>query len=109
MNSAYRLIFCTCPDINIAEHLAHALVSKKLAACVNIIPGLKSFYHWQEKIETSQECLLMIKSTEQNYVSIETFIKENHPYDCPEVIEIPIIQGLKGYLQWIDKSLLSVN
>ncbi len=98
----YLLILSTCPDQPTAEKLARLLVEKKLVACVNILPGLTSIYHWQGEIETASECLLMAKTEKQHYQSIENTIHEHHPYELPEIIAVSIDRGLPEYLQWID-------
>ena len=108
MSSAYEIILCTCPDKNTAKKLAHLLITKKLAACVNILPGLLSIYSWEEQIESVQEHLLLIKTTKDNYQAIETLLFKNHPYEVPEIIAVPIERGLPEYLEWID-SCLSPN
>ncbi len=81
------------------------LIKKKLAACINIIPGITSVYEWQGEIESSQEHLLIIKSHQCQYPCIESAINEMHPYELPEIIAVPIEQGLPDYLQWIDSCL----
>jgi len=105
LQEVYQIVFCTCPNQEIAVKLGSALVEAKLAACVNIIPGLTSIYTWQEKIETSTEVLLIIKTKTSLFQALETFILQNHPYECPEIVGIPISQGFSGYLQWIEKSV----
>ncbi len=101
---AYQVILCTFPDSDLARQCAHALIERQLAACVNILPSITSIYAWEGKIETAQEHLLLIKIPEQNYVIIEDFIKQHHPYDVPEIIALPIERGLPDYLQWITSS-----
>lgn len=85
--------------------IASMLIKNKLAACINIIPGITSVYEWQGKIETNQEHLLIIKSRQCQYTPIESAIIELHPYELPEIIAVPIDQGLPEYLQWIDSCL----
>ncbi len=98
----YQLILSTCPNRLTAESLAHQLVTKKLAACVNILPDLTSIYRWQDQIETASEYLLMAKTNKQHYQAIEKTINEHHPYELPEIIAVSIDRGLPEYLQWID-------
>lgn len=98
----HQIILCTCPDQDSAEKIAHTLVERYLAACVNILPGLKSIYRWQHTVETAHEFLLLIKVNRQGYPAIETLIKEIHPYQIPEIIALPIENGSPDYLQWID-------
>ena len=92
---------CTCPEKESAEKIARLLVDSGLAACVNILPNLTSVYSWQGQIETAGEHLLLIKSSQAGYQAIETAILSLHPYELPEIIAVPIGQGLPGYLNWI--------
>lgn len=107
MTALYQIIFCTCPNKEVAESLAKQLVGEKLAACVNIMPGITSVYEWQEHIETAQEHLLLIKSHKDSYSLIEHKILEQHPYELPEIVAVPIANALPQYLKWIDSCLLS--
>ncbi|EIC27934.1 MULTISPECIES: divalent-cation tolerance protein CutA [Methylomicrobium] len=97
-----QLILCTCPDRETAETLAKRLVEGRLAACVNILPGLTSFYTWENRLETAEEHLLLIKTAGVRYPAVEQAIREQHPYDLPEIIALPIAHGLSDYLTWID-------
>ena len=101
----YHLIYCTCPDLKTAEGIAQHLVKDKLAACVNILPGVHSVYEWQGQIETAQEHLLLIKSRQACYAAIEAAIKTLHPYQLPEIIAVAIERGSAEYLKWIDSCL----
>ncbi len=101
----YQIILCTCPDQKTAEDIASALISQKLAACVNIIAGITSIYEWQGEIEKSAEHMLVIKSHIDKYLAIEGKIKSLHPYELPEIIAVPIDRGLPEYLQWINKCI----
>ena len=102
MTTHYQIILCTCPDKETAEKIAHLLVNDKLAACVNILPGITSIYLWHEQIELTQEHLLLIKSNKGCYQAIEKTIKKHHPYELPEIIAVPIENGSPEYLHWID-------
>ena len=104
MSSEYCLVLCTCPDSQAADAIAAKLVDAGLAACVNIVPGLRSVYIWKGARETAQEHLLIIKSRKAAYAGIETAILSLHPYELPEVISVPIEAGLPAYLQWIGES-----
>ncbi|OQW71916.1 MAG: divalent-cation tolerance protein CutA [Proteobacteria bacterium ST_bin11] len=101
----YQLILCTCPDEAVADKLAGMLISQKLAACVNILPGVRSVYEWQGQIETAQEHLLLIKSHQDRYAAIEATLKSLHPYQLPEIIAVAIERGSLDYLKWIDSCL----
>lgn len=102
---SYLLVLNTCPDREIAEKIARALVEQNLAACINILPGLTSVYRWEGQIETTQEHLLIIKTHSDRYQAVETYLRNNHPYELPEIIAVPIERGLTDYLQWIDSCL----
>jgi periplasmic divalent cation tolerance protein len=102
MSSAIQVTLCTCPDHNTAEAIARLLVTEGLAACVNIAANMMSIYSWQGQVESAEECLLFIKARADNYPAIETMIRKHHPYDLPEIIAIPVQQGLADYLHWIN-------
>ena len=102
MPDRYQIILCTCPDKDTAEKIALLLITGKVAACVNILPGITSIYLWQQQIESAQEHLLLIKANKSCYQAIEKTISEHHPYELPEIIAVPIDNGLPEYLQWID-------
>jgi len=93
--------YCTCPDQATAEKIARLLVESSLAACVNILPNLTSVYSWNGQIESAEEHLLMIKSPQAAYKAIETAIRSQHPYELPEIIAVPVVQGLPEYINWI--------
>ena len=91
---------CTVPDKATGEKIARALVEERLAACVNLVPGLSSTYRWEGKIVTEAECLLIIKSAAP-FEKLRARIKALHPYETPEIISIPIGQGDEAYLKWL--------
>ncbi len=95
------LVLCTCPDLVIAERIAEIVVGERLAACVNIAPGLTSIYRWQGQIQRDSEALLLIKTREAFYSVLEARIRELHPYQIPEIIALPIQTGSAAYLDWI--------
>jgi len=98
----YCCVLSTAPNIKKARFLAGLLVSKRLAACVQILPGLESHYCWRGKKETSKEVLLIIKTRVSLYKLLEQSICKNHPYEVPEIVCLPIAQGYAKYLKWID-------
>jgi periplasmic divalent cation tolerance protein len=102
MPTHYQIIICTCPDKDTSEKIARLLVNGKLAACVNILPGITSIYRWHDQIESTQEQLLLIKANKTDYQAIELAIKKHHPYEIPEIIAVPVENGLPDYLHWID-------
>ncbi len=94
------VILCTVPDEAAAEKLARGLIEGRLAACVNAIPGVKSFYRWQGKIETDTEIQLVIKTRCERFDELAAWISENHPYDVPEIVAIPAERVSEAYLAW---------
>lgn len=95
------LILTTVPDTATADRLASLLVESRLAACVNILPGVRSVYRWQGTVERADELQLIIKTASDGYRAVEEAIRAHHPYETPEIIALPIAQGLPAYLQWI--------
>jgi len=95
------LVITNCPDEECANAIALAVVEARLAACVTILPRVQSVYRWQGAVESATEIPLMIKATAANYPALEKLIAERHPYDVPEIIALPIAQGLPAYLNWV--------
>jgi len=104
--SDHLLAYCTCPDGDSARAIANALVDEGLAACVGILPGVQSVYRWQGRRESAREHLLTIKTRRDAYAALERAIVALHPYELPEIIAVPITQGLAGYLAWIDDNVM---
>ena len=100
MDAKVQLVIVSSPE-NYAEELAELLVREKLAACVNILPGVQSVYRWQGTIEKDSESLLLIKCTTAKYPLLETRVKEVHPYELPEIVTVSELGGLEGYLEWV--------
>ena len=95
------LCLCTAPDLATARALADALVGERLAACVNLLPGLESVYRWQGQVERGQEVLLLIKTTRTCLPALQARIVALHPYELPEVLAVESAGGLPAYLNWI--------
>lgn len=95
------LVLTNLPDLDSARRMAEALVDERAAACVNILTGCSSVYRWQGKIETANETPMLIKTTQAAYGRLESLIRAHHPYELPEIIAVPVITGLPGYLQWV--------
>ncbi len=91
----------TCPDGAVAGRIAQALVSERLAACVNEIPGLTSTYIWEGRVQRETEVLLLIKTTRDRWQALEQRVKELHPYELPELIALPVCAGSAAYLEWL--------
>jgi periplasmic divalent cation tolerance protein len=107
MSADLQIALCTVPDEKTAGQIADALVSEKLAACVNIIPSIMSVYRWNDAIEHTQEILLLIKTRASVWPLLETRILELHPYELPEIIAVPIHSGQADYIQWIKNNLIT--
>jgi periplasmic divalent cation tolerance protein len=103
------LVITNLPDKTTALKLAEKLISKKLAACVNVQAECTSFYRWENKIETTSELPIFIKTLSQHYAEVEKTIKEMHPDELPEIIAVSISAGLPAYLQWISTETVSSN
>lgn len=95
------LVLTHVPDQATAQRLAHELVARRLAACVNMLSPCSSVYHWAGAIETADEVPLLIKTTAARYASLEKAIVELHPYELPEILAVPIALGLPAYLAWV--------
>jgi periplasmic divalent cation tolerance protein len=102
MKKKHIIVFCTVPDTETAYMLSKVLVEERVAACCNIIPAVKSFYFWEEKLQEDQELLLIIKTREEVFPTLEKRIHEIHPYSVPEILAFPIIHGNSKYLKWMD-------
>ena len=101
----YALVLTTYPDEAAAKQFAQQLVEQKLGACVNVMPEMTSIYEWDGKLEQGRECQLIIKTQHSKLQALSDYILENHPYELPEILEIPISSGLPAYLNWISESL----
>ena len=96
-----RIVLCTCPDEGTARSLAEGLMEERLAACVNIVPGIKSVYRWEGEIREDTEVMLLIKTTAEGFPRVRDYLVNAHPYELPEVIALPIEQGYQPYLDWV--------
>ncbi|HET8551284.1 MAG TPA: divalent-cation tolerance protein CutA [Gammaproteobacteria bacterium] len=101
MASELFTLFCTCPDAACAADMAKALVEERLAACVNLVPGLRSFYRWKGQVQEESEVLLIIKTAQERFEAVEERIAELHPYELPELLAVPITTGSAAYLAWL--------
>ncbi|TCS73321.1 periplasmic divalent cation tolerance protein [Sulfuritortus calidifontis] len=95
------LCFTTLPDQAAADKLAESLVAERLAACVSILAPCRSVYRWQGAIHKDNEIPLLIKTTADRYAELERHLRQNHPYELPELIAVEITQGLPAYLDWL--------
>jgi periplasmic divalent cation tolerance protein len=99
------VVFSTCGSAEEAQRVSQALVEAKLAACVNILPGVQSVYEWQGRVENTAEWLLVIKSRQDLFPRLAAELRRVHSYKVPEAIAIPITDGLPEYLSWMDSGL----
>ena|SRR5690242_9435338 len=104
-NPEALLVLTTCPDEAVAERLARTLVEAGLAACVSRVPGLRSTYRWQGRVEDEPEVLLLIKTVATRFQELEMRLKSLHPYEVPEIIALPIAKGSSDYLSWLRTAL----
>jgi periplasmic divalent cation tolerance protein len=99
-----RIVLTTAGSEEEAQKIARHLVEHQLAACVNIVPRIESIYRWQGKVESSQEWLLLIKTTAEKFPAVRDAVRAMHSYELPECIAISVEDGSADYLQWIDDS-----
>ena len=98
------LALSTFPDQETAREISNELVTKKLAACANILPGVESIYRWKEKIESGNETLVLFKLREDRQSAFQEKLRSLHPYEVPEIIFVPISSGLPEYLRWVTEN-----
>jgi periplasmic divalent cation tolerance protein len=101
----FAIALVTAPDLKTARKLARRALASRLVACVNLVPKAESHYWWQGHIETATEVLLLLKTTAARLTALEALILENHPYDTPEFVVLPISRGNQRYLQWWSRSV----
>ena len=98
------LVLTTWPDAEGARALAHTLLHRRLAACINILPQMASIYTWDGRETSGEEHQLFIKTTSARFDAVREAVTAAHPYEVAELIAVPIVRGLPAYLQWIDES-----
>jgi periplasmic divalent cation tolerance protein len=98
------LVMMTAPDEPTAETIARILVEERLVACCNLLPQVRSIYRWQGSIEQADEILVLIKTTAAALEAVRARIVELHPYDLPEIIATPVVDGHAPYLDWVRQS-----
>lgn len=104
--SEHSVVLMTAPDAACADRIARALVDEQLAACVNVLPEMKSVYRWEGKMEESREVLLVAKTRSALFPSLEARVRALHPYEVPEIVSLPLTDGSRPYLSWVDASVL---
>jgi periplasmic divalent cation tolerance protein len=105
MATAYRVVLVTVPRGGKAESLAEGVVEARLAACVNIVPGVVSIYRWKGRVRRDAESLLVIKTTVSKLKALERWVLARHPYETPEFAALPIASGSRKYLSWLGEQV----
>jgi periplasmic divalent cation tolerance protein len=103
--SDFQIVLTTCGDRETAERIAHRLVEQRLAACVNILPGVQSVYRWQGMVESESELLMLIKTRAPLIQEVQSTIASLHSYEVPEFLVLPISGGSDAYMAWLGASL----
>ena len=99
------VVLCTCSSAEEAERLARMLVEHRLSACVNVVPGVRSFYRWKDAVESAGEWLLIVKSSLAIFPALCAAIEQGHSYEVPEILALPVVEGAANYLDWLASSV----
>ena len=102
--SSYIVLFITAATTDEAQQIAKVLLEQKKVACVNVVPRISSYFRWQNKLDSAQESLLIVKTKSSVFAEIVNLVKKVHSYDVPEIIALPILDGNQDYLEWIEKN-----
>ena len=102
---SHRLVLVTVPFLAVARRIVRKVLSSRTAACVNIVTGIESHYWWEGKLARNNEVLLQIKTSSSQLKRLRQVIKSLHPYELPEFISLPITEGSRKYLNWIDQNV----
>jgi periplasmic divalent cation tolerance protein len=102
-DEGYSVIFTTAESESDAKTLAKSLVAERLVACAQIVP-IKSFYTWEGEVTEASELLLILKTTAEAYNRVQSYLEEHHPYDVPEILQVPITAGFDPYLRWMTEN-----
>jgi periplasmic divalent cation tolerance protein len=101
------VILSTCSGEDEGARLARMLVEERLAACVSVVPGMRSYYRWQGAIETAGECLLIVKTSRALFDEVRAALEKAHSYEIPEAIALPLVEGAPNYMNWLQLNLKS--
>ena len=103
MTKEVLVVLVTCPPDR-AQSIADALVEERVAACVNVVPGLQSVYRWKGEVHHDTEAMLLVKTTRDRFEALKQAVLKHHPYELPEVIAVPVDRGHTPYLEWVIES-----
>ncbi|MEO5720264.1 MAG: divalent-cation tolerance protein CutA [Chthoniobacterales bacterium] len=101
------LVVSTFPDPETARRISRQMVDEHLAACANLTPTIQSIYRWEGKVEEAQETMVFFKTTPARFPELQARLKSLHPYDVPEIIAVPIRDGLPDYLRWVSENCVA--
>ncbi|XP_030817484.1 protein CutA homolog [Camarhynchus parvulus] len=101
----HSVVFVTCLNERIARDIARAIMDRRLAACVNILPKSSALYFWKGELEESTEILLLVKTRTSRIEELSNYVRSIHPFEIPEIISLPIDQGNPAYLRWMEESV----
>ena len=99
------VILSSCANAEEGAKLARLLLEERLAACVSVVPGMRSFYRWKGAIDSAEECLLVIKSSRDSFAALRVALEKAHSYEVPELLALPVVDGAPNYLSWIENNL----
>jgi periplasmic divalent cation tolerance protein len=102
----FVVVLVTAPGLKVARRLTRSILRARLAACVNLVPGLESHFWWQGQLDKASEVLMVMKTTRRRLAALEALVLEEHPYDTAEFIALPIHAGSRRYLAWLEGSVL---
>ena len=102
VETSVRVVLTTAPNAEVGAVIARALVEERLAACVNVVPGVRSIYRWEDDVHDDPEIVLIIKTRAERCEALAAKIEDLHPYDVPEVLVLPAVGGSARYLGWIE-------
>ena len=95
------MVFVTVPGLKDGNRMSKEILTSRLAACVTVIPGVRSMYWWEGKLAQAKEAMLVVKTTRSQYRRLERKILELHSYKVPEIIAVPVVAGLPQYIEWV--------
>jgi periplasmic divalent cation tolerance protein len=99
------VVLSTCANEADAGRVARALVESRVAACASVIPAIRSYYRWKGELETGDEAMLVIKTSRELFGALKAELEKIHPYEVPEILALPVVDGAENYLGWIDANL----